>query len=51
MGTARQEARCTKLVSEIDELNDEIGELESALERAKGREEALHAVIQRWRWS
>jgi hypothetical protein len=48
---ADAEARCTKLVSEIDELNDEISELESALERAKGREEALHAVIHRCRWS
>lgn len=36
--------------AEIDELNEEIDELRDQLERAKGREEALHAVIHRCRW-
>ena len=35
---------------EISELKEEIYGLQDALERAKGREEALHAVIQRCRW-
>ena len=45
------EARSAERAREMDEQNGEIDELRDALERAKGREEALHAVIQRCRWA
>jgi len=45
------EARSAERAREMDEQNGEIDELRDAPERAKGREEALHAVIQRCRWA
>ena len=34
----------------IDELNSELNDLKDELQLARGREEALHAVIHRCRW-
>ena len=44
------EERCAECAREIDELSKEMDELRDELVRAKGREEALHAVIHRCRW-
>jgi len=45
------EARSAERAREMYEQNGEMDELRDALERAKGREEALHTVIQRCRWA
>ena len=39
-----------QLLEEIGELEGRVQELEGSLREAKGREDALHAVIQRCRW-
>lgn len=44
------EERAKEKAREVDEINEEMDELRDELDRAKGREEALHAVIHRCRW-
>jgi hypothetical protein len=48
---SREKARLCQADNTIAELEEENDDLKAALERAKGREEALHEVIQRCRWS
>ena len=45
------EDRERKREKDIEKLEEEMDSMRDALQRAKGREEALHAVIQRCRWA